>query len=199
MARWQNGYAAACKAVYAGSIPTLASIHCAVIRRAVVRLAVLAADHARRGASRSFPLNLSRFDEPLLPELEALRKSKSAPLDDNAYPFALGFLATKGRDPRAAGVEIIGVLQARRDRGEPATIGKEEKQAILGAPLANDGLAYRVKRDREAAFGTDEFVRPGLPASGQPGLRAPIDRGCCIARSERTEARAVIRAVRNPA
>ena len=26
MARWQNGYAAACKAVYAGSIPTLASI-----------------------------------------------------------------------------------------------------------------------------------------------------------------------------
>ena len=25
MARWQNGYAAACKAVYAGSIPTLAS------------------------------------------------------------------------------------------------------------------------------------------------------------------------------
>jgi hypothetical protein len=84
--------------------------------------------------------NLSRFDEPLLPELEALRKSKSAPLDDNAYPFAMGFLAAEPRDPRAAGVEIIGILQARRDRGEPATIGKEEKQAILGAPLANDGL-----------------------------------------------------------
>ena len=75
-----------------------------------------------------------------MPELEALRKSKPAPLDDNAYPFALGFLAAEGRDPRAAGVEIIGILQARRDRGEPATIGKEEKQAILGAPLANDGL-----------------------------------------------------------
>ena len=26
-ARWQSGYAAACKAVYAGSIPTLASIY----------------------------------------------------------------------------------------------------------------------------------------------------------------------------
>ena len=26
MARWQSGHAAACKAVYAGSIPTLASI-----------------------------------------------------------------------------------------------------------------------------------------------------------------------------
>ena len=26
LARWQSGYAAACKAVYAGSIPTLASI-----------------------------------------------------------------------------------------------------------------------------------------------------------------------------
>ena len=34
--------------------------------------------------------NLSRFDEPLLPELDALRKSKPAPLDDNAYPFATG-------------------------------------------------------------------------------------------------------------
>jgi hypothetical protein len=28
MARWQNGHAAACKAAYAGSIPTLASIRC---------------------------------------------------------------------------------------------------------------------------------------------------------------------------
>ena len=27
VARWQSGYAAACKAVYAGSIPTLASIY----------------------------------------------------------------------------------------------------------------------------------------------------------------------------
>ena len=27
-ARWQSGHAAACKAVYAGSIPTLASISC---------------------------------------------------------------------------------------------------------------------------------------------------------------------------
>jgi hypothetical protein len=84
--------------------------------------------------------NLSRFDEPLLPELEALRDSKPAPFEDNAYPFALGFLAAERRDPRAAGVEIIGILQARRDQGRPATIGKEEKQAILGAPLANEGL-----------------------------------------------------------
>jgi hypothetical protein len=80
-------------------------------------------------------LNLSWFDEPLLPELEALRKPQPVTLDANAFPFALGFLAAEGRDPRAAGVEIIGILRARRDRGEPATIGKEEKQAILGAPL----------------------------------------------------------------
>jgi len=85
-------------------------------------------------------MNLSWFDEPLLPELEALRKSRPAPLDDNAYPFAMGFLAAERRDPRAAGIEIISILQARRDRGEPATIGMEEKQGILGAPLANAGL-----------------------------------------------------------
>jgi hypothetical protein len=44
-------------------------------------------------------LNLSWFDEPLLPELEALRKPQPATLDGNAFPFALGFLAAEGRDP----------------------------------------------------------------------------------------------------
>jgi hypothetical protein len=61
-------------------------------------------------------LNLPWFDEPLLPELEALRKPQPATLDGNAYPFALGFLAAEGRDPRAAGAEIIRGLQASRDR-----------------------------------------------------------------------------------
>ena len=110
------------------------------IRRPLVRLAAWLLVTLVAALLVVLLLNLSRFDEPLLPELEALRKSKPAPLDDNAYPFALGFLAAERRDPRAAGVEIIGILQARRDRGEPATIGKEEKQAILGAPLANAGL-----------------------------------------------------------
>src|SRR5678816_3041601 len=87
-------------------------------------------------------LNLSWFDEPLLPELEALRKPKPATLEANAFVFALGFQAEEGRDPRAAGNEIIGILQARRDRGEPATIGKEEKLAILGVPLSLDCLLY---------------------------------------------------------
>jgi hypothetical protein len=111
-----------------------------VIRRPLVRLAAWLLITLVAALLVVFLLNLSRFDEPLLPELEALRKSKSAPLDDNAYPYAMGFLAAEPRDPRAAGVEIIGILQARRDRGEPATIGKEEKQAILGAPLASHGL-----------------------------------------------------------
>ena len=48
-------------------------------------------------------LNLSWFDEPLLPELEALRKPQPVTLDGNAFAFALGFLAAEGRDPRAAG------------------------------------------------------------------------------------------------
>ena len=82
------------------------------------------------------------------------------------YPFALGFLAAKHRDPRAAGVEIIRVLQARRDRGEPATIGKEEKQAILGAPLAIDGLGIGSRATERRPSAADEVVRPGLPASG---------------------------------
>jgi hypothetical protein len=110
------------------------------IRRPLVRLAAWLLIALVAALLVVLLMNHSRFDEPLMPELEALRNSKPAPLDDNAYPFALGFLAAPPRDPRAAGVEIIKILQARRDRGEPATIGQEEKQAILGAPLAHDGL-----------------------------------------------------------
>ena len=174
MARWQNGYAAACKAVYAGSIPTLASISMSFdvlgVERGKRKLpprfresppthalgGVASAHRSLRQFSRFVLLNLSWFDEPLLPELEALRKPQPVTLDGNAFPFALGFLAAEGRDPRAAGVEIIGILQARRDRGEPATIGKEEKQAILGAPLSNDGLGIRSRTTESAAFGRDE-------------------------------------------
>jgi len=91
-------------------------------------------------------VNLPWLDEPLMPELQALQKSQPATLDGNAYPFALGFLAAEGRDPRAAGIEIIGILQARRDKGEAATIGKEEKKQILGEPLTVDGLGAKSHR-----------------------------------------------------
>jgi hypothetical protein len=83
-------------------------------------------------------INRSWFDESLDPGLVALRDAKPAPLEDNAYAFALGFLAAEDRDPRAAGVAIVRILQARRDRGEPATIGKAEAQAILGERLTLD-------------------------------------------------------------
>ena len=46
-------------------------------------------------------LNLSWFDEPLLPELEALRKPKPALLEGNAFVFALGFLVSFRTDPTA--------------------------------------------------------------------------------------------------
>jgi hypothetical protein len=35
MAGWQSGYAAACKAVYAGSIPTPASIYSVILQNIV--------------------------------------------------------------------------------------------------------------------------------------------------------------------
>jgi hypothetical protein len=110
-----------------------------------------------------FIINLSWFDEALLPELEALRKPPPMALDGNAYPFALGFLAEEGRDPRAAGVEIIGVLQARRDRGEPATIGKEEKQAILGVPLSLDALGAKSHPTAAPSAGTKSLGKTCLP------------------------------------
>ena len=108
-------------------------------------------------------LNLSWFDEPLLPELEALREPQPATLDGNAFPFALGFLAEEGRDPRAAGVEFIGMLQARRDRGEPATIGKEEKQAILGVPLSLDAIGGKSRPETAPTAGTKSLGKTCLP------------------------------------
>jgi len=88
-------------------------------------------------------INRPWFDEALLPGLVALRDSEAAPAEDNAYPLALGFLAAEGRDPRAAGIEIVRRLQGRRDRGEPATMGKDEKRAILGEPLTINGLGSK--------------------------------------------------------
>jgi hypothetical protein len=108
-------------------------------------------------------LNISWFDEPLLPELEALRKPQPATVDGNAFPFALGFLAAEGRDPRAVGVEIIGILQSRRDRGEPATIGKEEKRAILGEPLSLDALGANSRPETAPTAGTKSLGKTCLP------------------------------------
>jgi hypothetical protein len=108
-------------------------------------------------------VNRPWFDEPLLPELEALRKPQPLVLDGNAYPFALGFLAAEGRDPRAAGVEIIRMLQSRRDRGEPATIGKEEKRGLLGVPLSLDALGSQSRPETAPTAGTKSLGKTCLP------------------------------------
>jgi hypothetical protein len=108
-------------------------------------------------------INLRWFDEPLLPELEALRKLQTLTREDNAFPFALGFLAAEDRDPREAGNAIIDVLQARSDRGEPATIGKEEKRGILGAPLTTDGLGAIARPITEPSAATTSLGKKCLP------------------------------------
>jgi hypothetical protein len=108
-------------------------------------------------------VNRPWFDEALTPELVALREPKSAPLEDNAYPFALGFMAPGDRDPRAAGIEIVRVLQARRDRGEPATISKEEKDAIRGKPLTLDGLGTQSRPIAEPSAATKSIGVVCLP------------------------------------
>jgi hypothetical protein len=38
LAKWQSGHAAACKAVYAGSIPTLASMTASNVRKLIARV-----------------------------------------------------------------------------------------------------------------------------------------------------------------
>jgi hypothetical protein len=108
-------------------------------------------------------LNRSWFDEPLLPELAALRSPQPVILDGNAYPFALGFLAAEDRDPRAAGVDIVGRMRARRDRGEPATVGQEEKRAILGESLTIEGLGTGSRPITEPSAATKSLGKKCLP------------------------------------
>lgn len=107
-------------------------------------------------------VNLSWFDEALIPELDALRGPQPLVLERNAFPLAMGFLAAKDRDPRTAGLEIIRVLQAHRDRGEPATISKNEKRAILGEPLTTEGLA-KSRPETAPSATTSTFGQVCLP------------------------------------
>jgi hypothetical protein len=108
-------------------------------------------------------INRPWFDEALAPELATLRESKDAPLEDNAFVFALGFLAAEDRDPRAAGVEIIRILKGGRARGGLATIGKEEKRAILGEPLTIDGLGIKSRQITAPSAATKSLGRACLP------------------------------------
>jgi hypothetical protein len=85
-------------------------------------------------------VNLSWFDEPLSPQIEALRQSRQESVEGNGYPLALGFLASDSRDPRAAGVEIIARLRELRARGEPLSLSREQMRVILGTAPQDDGL-----------------------------------------------------------
>lgn len=108
-------------------------------------------------------INLRWFDEPLLPELEAQRRQQSMALEGNAFTYAMGFLAAQDRDPRAAGAEIVGVLQSRRDRGEAATISREEKQGILGELLTTEGLGAITRPIAEPSAATTSLGKKCLP------------------------------------
>ncbi len=109
-------------------------------RRWVVRLSICLPVIAVTAVLVTLLMNLSWFDEPLLPQIEALRKPRPVMLEGNGFAMALGFLAGEDRDPGAAGARIISALSDRRDRGEPRTLGKEEMRPILGSPRANEGL-----------------------------------------------------------
>lgn len=77
-------------------------------------------------------VNLSWFDEPLVPELAALQKPQPVSLEGNSYASAFGFLAADGRDPHAAGQAIVGALRERHEQGRRIALSPEEMATILG-------------------------------------------------------------------
>ncbi len=124
-------------------------------RRWVVRLSIGLPVIAVTAVLVTLLINLSWFDEPLLPEIEALRKPRPITLDGNGFALALGFLAAEDRDPGAAGARIISALGDRRDAGEPRTLGKEVVRSILGSPRADEGLGETLAFECQARHRLD--------------------------------------------
>jgi len=77
-------------------------------------------------------INLSWFDEPLHPELVALRTPQPVSMEDNSYPLVYGFAAASDRDPLVAGLAIVRKLRERYENGERMTLSDEELGEILG-------------------------------------------------------------------
>jgi hypothetical protein len=79
-----------------------------IARAAMIRLAILAGILV---AATLF-INLPWFDQELHEDLLQLTKPRDVPMDGNAYPLVVGFLAAEDRDPRDMGLQII---QAQRE------------------------------------------------------------------------------------
>jgi hypothetical protein len=118
-------------------------------RRRPVRLVLMLLLTAVAAILAVVLLNLSWFDEPLLPELEALRKPQPAALDGNAFPFALGFW------PRTA---VIHARQASKSSAScrhgatavnrrPSARKKSGPSSASRWPLA-DSVSGRVRQRR---------------------------------------------------
>jgi hypothetical protein len=84
-------------------------------------------------------INLSWFDEPLHPDLVALRMPQAVSMDDNAYPLVYGFAAANDRDPRAAGLAMVARLRERYQQGAEIGLDAAELAEILGPPNLDDG------------------------------------------------------------
>jgi hypothetical protein len=77
-------------------------------------------------------INLSWFDEPLHPELVALTEFEPVSMDDNAYAWALGFLATQDKSPLRAGQQIVEALRERYEEGQRIALEPQQMERILG-------------------------------------------------------------------
>lgn len=77
-------------------------------------------------------LNRPRFDEALLPELQALKTARPPAPDQNGYTMAWGFLAANNIDPESAGRTILDQLNERYEAGARISIDSEERNSLLG-------------------------------------------------------------------
>ncbi|HMN45623.1 MAG TPA: hypothetical protein PKE27_13645 [Povalibacter sp.] len=89
--------------------------------------------------------NLPAFDEPLIPELQALKVVRPPVPEQNAYPIALGFLAANDVDPRVVGEAMLKALHERYEAGQRMTIPAQDMRALLGTASQHEELRSQFK------------------------------------------------------
>lgn len=142
-------------------------------------------------AALTILVNLSWFDEPLHPDLLALRAPLPVSMQDNAYPLIFGLPAADDRDPLAAGRTIVRELRERYQQGQRITLSAEEMDDILGGSGLDEawqaGFESLTCNSRSSLDCADRLIAEVGQAAVDPRLRTLLARYDTILRQSRFE------------
>lgn len=77
-------------------------------------------------------INLSIFDEALVPELQALANPQPLNMTDNGYPLLVGLTSASDRDSFTVGKNIIDLMRVKFEAGERIELSDQEFENLHG-------------------------------------------------------------------